>query len=210
MKRLLALLLMLLLAFAFVGCGGDDPPTPDPDPLPPAPEQSGLDVSSITAAIAATAPKSAVITTSLNSEYGKLEGSFNVTYNADGSSVIAYSYEQFNEVNADNVGKPMKETVTGSATVDKNGTVSGGVGANVVALSAIALNIDVKNMADEKLEGGVFSAVVPKECASSVFGVDLGADALLVITTSGGKVVSVAVSYTLPVGEASISCVYNN
>lgn len=210
MKRVLAFLLMLLLAFAFVGCGGDNPPPPDTSDLSPAPAPSGVDISSVTAAIAATAPKSSVITTSINSEYGKLEGRFSVTYNADSSSVIAYSYEQFNEVNSDNAGQPMKETVSGTATVNANGTVSGGVGANVASLAKMALNLDVKNMTDEKIEGGVLSATVPKEFTASVFGVDLGADAILVITTSFGKVVSIAVSYTLPVGEAKISCVYNN
>ena len=213
MKRLLALLLTLLCVFAFVGCGGKNPPPdpgPDPDPDPnPGPVVETLDLSEINAAIANTAPSTAVITTSLNSDYGKLEGCFTVTYNADGSSVIAYSYEQFNEVSAENSGKPMKETVSGNVTVDKNGNVSGGVGENVVALSAIAFALDVDKLENEKIEGGVFSATVLAANTASVLGTDIGYDTLVVMTTSGGKVTSVALSYTLPVGKASISCTYS-
>ena len=198
MKKLLCLMLALLMcASLMVACGGDDDDTPAVDDLAP-----------FTAALTASAPKSAKITTVLTTELGALNAEYNVTYGEDGSVSITFTREKFNEIT--DTTTEFKSTVEGTAAIDAAGNLSGDLGAGAVS-SAAAVNLTLS--ADKMtytVDGGVLNATVTAANTQAVLGVAINADVTVKLTVANGKVSSLILTYTTTEGPAEIVAVYTN
>ena len=121
MKKIIALLLALTCVFALAACGDE----PDPTPTPDGGDNTNTyeDLAPFTAAIAASNPASASINVAQTSTQFNvtMNGEYDVVYNEDGSATVEYSYDKYNEITDDTT--EVTTTVTGTATVDKDGNV---------------------------------------------------------------------------------------
>ena len=186
-KIILSVVAIVLILSALTSCGGEDA------------------LASYKSALLATDPAEAIISVSVNTAIGALGGTVNISYNEDGSSVIRYSYEQFNPIGE----LPEKSTVTGEITCDKDGNYSGSVSGVVGAAAVIKLNLDTKLLSDVDFDDNVCSVLVKAENNLAVLGVDLGADVKLVLFRSGEFISSYTLAYAGAQGSVSIACEYN-
>ena len=203
MKKIIALLLALVCVFALVSCGG----TPEVPDVPDEPDYSNLEP--FKAAVTASAPKTAKIEVSMETTISDepMTGEFDISYGAE-NILVNYTYDQFNEINATNPTAPDKETVTGSATIDKNGNVTDGSVSSTVTAAALAqYNLDGAKMT-YTVQVGVLTATVEAANTESVLGVKIDADVTLTLTVTDGKVTSVTINYTTSEGPATIATTY--
>ena len=198
MKKIVALLLALACVFALASCG--TPETPD----------EGTDSASLDpfkTAISTSAPTGAVITIELeNTISTPLTGTFTVTYGVD-NAVVNYEYDQFLPIDPSAPVESDRETVTGTASIDKNGTVTGDLNATVAASTLLNYNLDGTKMT-YLAEVGVLSASISSANTESVLGVNIGADVTFTMTIFEGKVVSVTLDYQTATGAAQIITTY--
>ena len=216
MKKIIALLLVVVCAFALFACQGT-PATHTPDDsgsehtntdnpggdTPSTPAEK--DVAPFTAAIAATNPQKQVIVITLKPTgmTDTLTGTYTVTYQADNSAVIDYSYEQFNAIGETEA----KSTVEGQITRDASGNYSGSISGTASAATAIRLNAEAaKEYAT--VEGNVLSAQIPAAQTEAVLGVAFDTDVNFVFVISSGIVTSYSLVYTTAKGEVTVSAQY--
>jgi len=203
MKKIIALLLALVCVFALVSCGG----TPEVPDVPDEPDYSNLEP--FKAAVTASAPKTAKIEVSMETTISDepMTGEFDISYGAE-NILVNYTYDQFNEINATNPTAPDKETVTGSATIDKNGNVTDGSVSSTVTAAALAqYNLDGAKMT-YTVQVGVLTATIEAANTESVLGAKIDADVTLTLTVTDGKVTSVTINYTTSEGPATIATTY--
>ncbi|MBQ8302709.1 MAG: hypothetical protein IJX97_04070 [Clostridia bacterium] len=196
MKKIIALLIAITCVFAMVSCGGNGGET--------------VDVTAFKDAVAATAPTAVEIETALETELGTLEGTFNVTYATDGSAVIEYSYEQFNELGESSNTTEVKNTVSGTVNVGADGSYSDG-GALVGSVSAaggFTINLDTAKMKDCEVNGNVLTATVEAANTEAVLGVAIAYDVNVVLTKGETSLVSLTLTYTTDAGLATVTCEY--
>ena len=200
MKKLVALLLALVCAFALVSCGGPDTP-PDEGP-----DYTNLDP--IKAAITASAPATAVITVEVENTISDepLTGIFSVTYGTENTQV-EYEYEQFTQIDANAPTESDRETVTGTAIIDKNGNVTGDLNSTVTTAALLNYNLDGAKMT-YTVESGVLSATISAANTQSILGVNIEADVTFTLNVANGKVVSVTLGYEVASGTVEITTTY--
>lgn len=193
MKKIIALLIAITCVFAMVSCG-----------------ETGIDLTAFKDAVAATNPTSVEIETSLETELGALEGSFNVTYAEDGSAVIEYSYEQFNELTDSANVTEIKKTITGTVNVGADGSYSDGgelVG-SVSAAGGFTINLDSNKMKDCEVNGNVLTATVEAANTQAVLGVAIAYDVTVTLTKGETSLVSLTLVYVTDAGQATVTCEY--
>ena len=204
MKKILALILVIGCIFAFASCnlissivpGGSSEPAKET-------------VKDIQKAIDESAPRGASVTVTLKSDLGDLNGSYNVSYNDDGSATVNYSYERFNEFTLDSVKNDFKSTYTGTVTVSADGQLSEEIG-GVASVEAVSFDIelDEKYFKSVTVSSSVLKGVVKAENTYEVLGVDIAYDVELVIFTGSGRVTSIVISYESESGPIEITSVY--
>lgn len=195
MKKILTFLLVIACVFSMAACtpGGGG---------------ATLDVTAFKTAVSATNPTNVEITTKLETEIGDLNGEFDVTYAADGSATIEYSYEKFNALAAGVT--EAKSTLTGTVTLNADGSYSDGgtlVG-NVSAAGGFTLNLDTAKLKDGEVSGNTLTATVEKANTEAVLGVAIDADVEMILTKSDTAIVSLVITYTTTAGPATITCSY--
>lgn len=214
MKKILALILLVGCIFTLCSCklfkkdkeNTDDNNTDiedtneDSDPSKEA-------VAAIQAKIDASTPKTADITVTLKAVLDDLYSEYNVTYNQDGTATVVYTYEKFNDLNADS--DEHKSAYSGTATVSPDGTVSDAIGgtASVEALT-FDISLDAAKLENAEVIAGVLTATVKAANTAAVLGVELGADASLAISTSANGVTSIAIAYASAAGPVEIIATY--
>ena len=128
MKKIIVLILALSCVLSMVAC------TDTPD----AAEAS---IDAFVSAIADSAPASAKIEVSMQSELGTLSATYDVVYAEDGSAAVNYEREEFNPAGSSEI----KNTVSGTVAVSKDGKISDsaalGASGSVVTMS-LKLNKD--------------------------------------------------------------------
>ena len=194
MKKILALLLIACVAFAFAACKDDG--------------ETAVDVSSFTAAIAATNPDGSVITVKTTTAIGDLNATYTVVYNEDGSAVVTYEVEQFNEFDPTNPEGETKSVVNGTVNLTADGSYTGDALSGNVADIAAGVSVDLTAVADKATvneAGDILTVVVPAADTAAVIGTAVASDVTLVITVSGSVVEQINISYTGTV----IECKYN-
>ena len=97
--------------------------------------------------------------------------------------------------------------MSGTATIDKNGIVTGDLNSTVTAATLLNYNLDGAKMT-YRAEVGVLSATISAANTESVLGVNLEADVTLTLTISEGKIVSVTLNYQTTTGAAEIVTTY--
>lgn len=200
MKKLLIIMLALLMTVSFIACGetGDGG---NGDEIESAVEE-------FVAAYSATVPVKITVNTKLTTVLGELNSSVETVFNPNGSSTINYSYEKFNEISG---SAETKSVVSGTVECDKNGNYSDGgefVGQNNT-VTGVKLNLDTSLM-DCSVDGDVLTANVKAENSKAVTGVDFGADVVIMVTKSAGKIIAVTANYNSASGPVSIVCSYTN
>ena len=208
MKKILALILVMCLAMAFMSCGKDDENEGNGDNNDGAGNVTGgvTDVTAFTNAIANTNPDGAVINVKTETALGELNAKYVVAYNEDGSAVVNYTVEQFNEFDIENPEADKKSEITGTATINADGTCTG-IDANVASiaagtaidLTAVAANATINEAGD------ILTVVIPAASTNSVLGISVASDVTLVVSISSTGVDSITITYT----GASITCKYN-
>lgn len=194
MKKILCLALALLMcASLMIACG--DEPAPEVD-----------DLKAFTDALAASAPKTAKVNTTLESALGALNAEYSVTYGEGGAAELVFTREQFNEITADTT--EFKSTVTGSASIDAAGNLTGDLGEGAVSAATVLKLALAKDKMTYTVDGGILTATVSAENVQSVLGVDTGAETTVKLTVANGVVSSLTVSYTTAEGPATVVAVY--
>lgn len=193
MKKIIALILAVVCLFALVACSESE-----------ADKQLAVYID----AISKTSPSAAVInTTYTDANFGvSLGGAYNVTYNDDGTATVAYEYDKLGQI-----GEEFMSTVSGTVTIKEDGTVDGTIDTAVQAAAEIKLNLKASEIAQFTVAKGILTAIIKADKTESVLGVDLGADAsLMMVVTNDGKIGTVSVVYTDEGGTSSIVCMYIN
>ena len=207
MKKIIALLLVVGCMLAFASCnllpgsgdnGDGNDNVVDVD--------NSEAIAALQAAIDASAPDIADISVVLNSELGKLNGEYDVTYNDDGSATVIYSYELFNKPGE---GDGFKSTYTGETTVSPDGTVADALG-GTASVEAVTFDItlDESKLTNVIVSQNSISAKVAKANTLAVLGVALDSDAEFVISVGKNGVASVAISYVSGSGVVDIRSTY--
>lgn len=197
MKKIIALILVVGCMLALVSCF--------PTNTPEEPDDSDA-IPGIQAKIDASAPKGAEVTVTLKSTLGDLNSTYDVTYNDDGTASVAYTYEKFNTIGANN--SELKSTVSGTATVAADGTVSGDLGTEGVNAVSFELKLDASKLNSVAINAGVLTANVKAADTAAVLGVALNYDVMLTVVTGTAGVTSMSVSYTTNVGEVEVVTLY--
>ena len=182
-----------MCASLMIACGDD-----------PAPEVD--DLKAFTDALAASAPKTAKVNTTLESALGALNAEYSVTYGEGGAAELVFTREQFNEITADTT--EFKSTVTGSASIDAAGNLTGDLGEGAVSAATVLKLALAKDKMTYTVDGGILTATVSAENVQSVLGVDTGAETTVKLTVANGVVSSLTVSYTTAEGPATVVAVY--
>ena len=235
MKKILALILVMACILSFAACDlllppdntDNTPPveeTPDdnnndnndnnnennePDNKEEIPEPDDAEaLPTIQEKIDATAPNGAEITVIMKSLLGTLTGTYDVTYNEDGTATVDYSYEKFNSFTQDQTSTELKSTVTGTVTVAADGSVSGDLSADALNAVAYELKLDESKLGELAINAGVLKATVKADDTASVLGVALNYDVQLVVNTGSNGVTSIVLSYTTNVGEVEVVTLY--
>ena len=197
MKKILALILVVGCIFAFASCdlfSGTE--TPD----------DSYAIPDIQAKIDASAPKGADITVTFKTTLGDLNGSYDVTYNEDGTANVDYSYEQFNTIT--DGSSELKSTYTGSVTVAADGSVSGTLSTEALNAVSFDLKLDESKLSNVAINAGVLSANVKAADTAAVLGVALDYDVQLTVVTGTDGVTSMTVAYTANLGAVEIVTLY--
>ena len=201
MKKIIALLLICVTAFALTACSlFGDKTTGTTD--------GSATIADYNTAISNTTPTVVNVTTTYENTAPEavLVGSYVVTYNVDGTATIAYSFDRLAPIGS----AEMVEKVEGTAEILPDGSVSGNDISETVSAAAVAkFNLDEKKMV-YSISMGVLEATVKAEDTKSVFGVDLGSEAkLLMRITNDGKIGSYSISYSTSAGSADIVCIFS-
>ena len=201
MKKILALILAFGCIFAFASCailglGGQTPA-----------EQET--VATIQKAIDESAPVSASVDVKFESLLGELNGSYDVTYNNDGSATVVYSYERFNEFTLDSVQDEFKSVINGTVTVSADGELSDEIG-GVASVEAVTFDIDLKDeyFTSVSVSNSVLRGTIKSENTFDALGVDIMYDVDLTIFTGSGRVTSIVIAYESENGPIEISSLY--
>ena len=160
------------------------------------------------AAIAATSPKGFVGTITLGTSAGEMKGEYTATIAEDGAVTVNYSFDNFNSIGSGDAGD-VSSKKEGTVVRNADGTYSGDgfTAAESVAGAVTSIKLD-KTLMNFNVAGGIMSATVESANTAEVLGVDLGSDAIFVLTINQGKVVSFALSYEVSGAEVSIVCEY--
>ncbi len=197
MKKIIALIMAITLVFALASCS---------------PESSEL--TEYTEAIANTTPASAIIdVTTYDTEFDiELKGKYTVAYNEDGTATLEYKYEKLNPTIVSGKDNEMKETVTGSATISADGTVTGDVNASVFAATGIKIDL-TKTIKSYIVARGILTVNIAKANTEAVLGVDLPSDASLELrlaeSEAGTEIGQATINYSTDRGTVRIVCQYD-
>ena len=192
MKRIIALLLAVLSLFAFVACKKNEPT----DDLAPFKAALG------------SAPVSATVASKIENTSLTLEGEYNVSY-AAGVATVTFTNEVLVAIPENGSASADAETLSGSATVNADGTVSqGAIGANYAALIARKITLDKSKMTACSVAGQVLIATISADNATSLTAGHANTDVTLNVTIADGKLMGISVSYGTASGNVSIVCDY--
>lgn len=207
MKKILSAVLVLGCIFAFASCAL----TATTEEEKPVVDNEGnvITIDTIQACIDDSAPKGANSSVTFVSDIGDLNGSYDVTYNDDGSATVDYSYELFNTITPGSSSDGFKKSYTGSFTVSADGVVSGDVG-GIGAVEAVSFDIflDIEKLSNCSLSSGILKAKVPAAYTLDVLGVIIDYDVDMNIITANGKVTSISMKYVTESGTVEISTTY--
>lgn len=208
MKKIIALVLAVACVLALASCDvldgilGND---------------GGVDVNAGTGKVSdiqklvdESAPVGADISVTLDSTLGVLNGEYDVVYNEDGSAKVTYTYELFNEFNAESPATELKTAYSGEVNVSATGELDAELN-GVASVEAISfeLNLDESKLTDASVEAGVLTATVSAENTESVLGVNVGYDVSISVSTGADRVTSVAITYVSNAGNVEITTVYS-
>ena len=222
MKKFLALILIIGCILSFAACDvlfPSEEPTPDSgnNDVTETPDNEKEEnnkpndaefLPTIQEKIDASNPKGAEVTVTFGTALGELVGTYNVAYAEDGSATVDYSYEKFNTFTDGQTSTELKSTVTGTATVAVDGTVSGDLGQDALNAVTFKLQLDASKLSDVTINAGSLKATVKAADTAAVLGVALEYDVQLVVTTGETGVTSMSLAYTAAKGEVEIVTLY--
>ena len=206
MKKIIAILLLVCCVAAMSSCSiinkvlGKDDGEGNGNNAP-----TGF--AAFTSAISATNASNVQVTSTTETSLGKLTTTLSVAFKNDGSAVINYSYERFNEI-GEGAADEIKSTVTGTITRAADGTYSGDM-IDGIDLSAVAagpaLNISsLESIATINEGGDVLTATVAAASSEAVFGSAFSKDVALEITIKDGAVKYIDIEFE----NGSVSFIY--
>ncbi len=197
MKKFISVILVLTCLFALCSCSALSK-------IPFVGKFFGGSASAFSKAIENTNPSVAIIETTVDTSLGELKSKYDIVYNADGSAVITYSYERFNEIGAEE----LKSTYTGTITRAADGTYSGDMEAVDVSGIAEGIALDLSAINEDAIvineAGDVLTATVAAADTAAVFGTAVSKDVTLEITIANDSVTYISMTYE----GAKITCRY--
>ena len=185
------LVYMVLGTFFLASCGGD-----------PALE-------SFAKAISETKPATVEGAMDMYTEFGPLNVTYTASIASDGSFVLKYEYDKFNDI-ATGGSADVTSTIKGEVTY-KDGAYSDTALAAKIPAEATAVKVDLD---EDKMtytvseDGNVLAATVKAADTKDVLGVEYAADVNLVLTKAEDKIVSLSLTYTLTEGKVEVVCNY--
>ena len=206
MKKLIAMIIALSCILCVFSCDMSSGGTHAPQ-IPEA--NGGVSFAEFVSAVAGmSSVKTSVIkTTFISPGKGELNSVFNITYNADGSSVIVYTSQRFGDVEAEEDYIVTDGPFTVECDANGNYTVGGDV-YNVIASGAYSLNLDSNKLYDSRIEGNVLYTTVFSTDTQAVLGVAIPATVALSVVINNGKVSSVSADYVKNGNYVKVKCEY--
>ena len=156
----------------------------------------GPKVSDFEEAVANTNASSVIINVTSRKPLGTLNSSITVYYKADGSAVVNYSYEKFNEI-GEGEADEVKSTVKGTFTRNADGTCSEAVDldfASITPYPAIDLS-EFSKTAKINDSGDVLEVNIPASRTEAVLGTAINENVNLKMTLKDGVVKFVELTY---------------
>ena len=154
------------------------------------------DVSVFQTAIANSNASAVVVDIDVTTAVGELSSKYEVYYNEDGSALINYSYEKFNEIGVGNEYE-VKSTFTGTIRRNADGTYSEDIGVDLSQVTASAALDLTAVKKDVKINdaGDILTVTVPQAKCAEVFGTEFAKDVNLELTLRGGALNLITVTY---------------
>lgn len=193
MKKILVIALAFIMAFTFVACANE--------------ETGSSKFESFEEAAYSTPSSEITVSTKLVSALGELNSQIQTRFNPDGSAVIDYYIERFDEdFTSDSVISSKSGTVT---YADGKYSDGGELVGEVSAVTEINLSFAEDKM-EYSINGDVLTATVKAENTKAVLGIEIAADVTLVVTKNATKIVSATMNYTIAdIGDFTVICTYN-
>lgn len=155
-------------------------------------------------ALSETAPIRATVTSTLDTELGTLSAEYTATW-SDGIE-INYTKDKLSEITPGISKDELITEVSGSATVGRDGTLTGEISTLILNLLLCKINLDGEKLTYTE-ENGTLTFTVTKENTEAVLGTPLDYDVTgAIVKSESGGVKSITVTYTAASGEAKAVC----
>lgn len=172
--------------------------------------EGGSELDAFVTALENTSPSNVSGKVELYTGTASMEYDYSAVVEADGKFTLTYSYKKLNDIASgaeDELYTTVENTVTYDGSKYSDDSIPAKLTANAVA-TELDLGADMEYSVSK--DGKVLSATVAAEDTESVFGIDYAADVRFVLVQADGKIVSLALEYTLATGEVvKASCSYN-
>ena len=196
MKKILSVVLLLACLCMMFACNdnntGDGQGDGNNDTTP------AVTAKEFQESLAATEPAKVVIKTETTTEgLGTLEATYTITNKADGTAIINYTYEEWNEVSLDSIPDEEKTAYTKTVTMDEDGNFSDESFDDDAVLGA--LKVDLEKLAKGytvSKDGKTLTATVAADKTADVFGANLGYAVDIKVVRSSKTVESMELNYT--------------
>ncbi len=151
---------------------------------------------------------SSFVTTSLDTGLANepMCGEYTLTFNADGTVSIVYSYEQFTGSEDWIDSQDPYETVEGVASVDKDGSITGGVTLQILNTGSLKFNFTAEN-AVASTEANKITLTVKAEDTEAALGFACPTDVTVEFTVGTEGIDSLVLSYSADMAGTEVPVV---
>ena len=132
-----------------------------------------------------------------------MTGEYNLTFNTDGSISITYAYDVFTDSDSWTDLTDPYETAEGTASVDSEGVIVGGVTERIVNTGALKLNLNSDKVTYRSGEGTV-SVTISKENAAECLGFECDSSVSLTFTLTSGRIDALTISFSEAMGSVKV------
>lgn len=167
----------------------------------------------IEALLGILSPTAAEVNTSLDTGLADepMTGEYVFVFNGDGSLEVTYVYDVFSSSDSwADPNAPVYEQVSGNASVDAEGNVTGTLTARIIRTGTLSFNLDRESIKAYKTEGSTVRVTVEKDNAMAVLGYTVGSDVTVTFTTEGGEISEVEISFTEDMGGTAVPVIINS
>lgn len=190
LKRITALAAVACLLISIVSCGGKH------KALAP-----------FSASIEDSQPRVASVHSEIDSQLGLIGADYTASY-SNGKITVDYTKNSVSAIGPETDEDDLFPTESGTVTINRDGTVTGKLGALVKSLLTLSIVLDGDAITYE-VNGSSLSFTVTADNTERVFGVNIGYPVSATIVLSEDEIASVTLTYTAESGDVTVECEYS-